>query len=88
MWQLLRGLKVGLTDANAGNFIVSPNGVVWLIDLDGSTIHRNSLVSRVRLHLAWLQVNRSMRRAVRKRGQPCAEVRRLNMHDVEMRRAA
>jgi hypothetical protein len=89
MWKQLRKLKVGLTDANAGNFIVTPNGVVWMIDLDGSKIHRNSLVAQIRLQLAWLQVNRSMRRAVRKRGQPCAEVRReAEMRAAEMRRAA
>jgi hypothetical protein len=76
MWRQLSQLKVGLKDANAGNFIVTRNGVVWIIDLDGSRIHRNPVAAYVRLHLSWMQVNRSMRRAMRERGRPCAEVRR------------
>jgi hypothetical protein len=65
IWKLLSTLKVGLKDANSGNFIVAPNGLVWLIDLDGSTIHSNPLVADFRLQIKWHQVHRSMRRAER-----------------------
>jgi hypothetical protein len=90
MWRQFARLRIGLIDANAGNFIVTPNCVVWLIDLDGSRIHKNPMIARWRLQLSWLQVNRSMRRAMRKRGQPCAELRRLpELRDTPgLRRAA
>jgi hypothetical protein len=69
MWRLLSAQKVGLKDANSGNFIVASNGLIWLIDLDGSSIHSNSLIADFRLHISWLQVNRSMRRAARDRNR-------------------
>jgi len=36
LWQTLLELRVSLGDTNLGNFIVSPAGQIWLIDLDKS----------------------------------------------------
>lgn len=36
LWNRLAELRVGLSDTNIGNFIVSPAGQLWLIDLDKS----------------------------------------------------
>jgi hypothetical protein len=67
LWQRLKSLRVGLRDANTGNFIVTSNGDLWLIDLDDSDIHRSALLARARLQSCWLQVHRSIRRAKRTR---------------------
>lgn len=66
LWDRLIELRVALYDANTGNFIVSPKGELWLIDLDDSHI-RSPLVARAHLLNKWFQVHRSMRRAVRTR---------------------
>ncbi len=39
LWQRLVELSVSLGDTNLGNFIVSPAGQIWLIDLDKSRFH-------------------------------------------------
>jgi hypothetical protein len=67
LWEQLRTLRVGLRDANTGNFIVTSKGVLWLIDLDDSCIHRSSVIARARLQSRWFQVYRSVRRATRAR---------------------
>jgi hypothetical protein len=67
LWQQLHLLRVGLKDANTGNFVVAPDGELWLIDLDDSCIHRSSVLAGARLHHRWFQVYRSVRRATRTR---------------------
>jgi hypothetical protein len=67
LWQQLSSLRVGLRDANTGNFIITSNGTLWLIDLDDSCIHRSSVIARARLQNRWFQVYRSVRRATRTR---------------------
>jgi hypothetical protein len=67
LWQQLSSLRVGLRDANTGNFIVTSDGTLWLIDLDDSCIHRSSVIARARLQNRWYQVYRSVRRATRTR---------------------
>ena len=76
LWNRLTELRVGLRDANTGNFIVSPKGELWLIDLDDSRIHRSALVARAHLLNRWFQVHRSMRRAVRTRDRQFKVVKR------------
>lgn len=76
LWQRLTEMRVGLHDANAGNFIVSTKGELWLIDLDDSRIHRNPLIARAHLLNRWFQVHRSMRRAVRTRDRHFSEHKR------------
>jgi hypothetical protein len=39
LWQRLVELRVSLQDTNLANFIVSPSGQIWLIDLDKSRFH-------------------------------------------------
>lgn len=72
LWEQLTSLRVGLKDANTGNFIVTSNGTLWLIDLDDSCIHRSSVVARARLQNRWFQVYRSVRRATRTRDRRAA----------------
>lgn len=42
LWQQLLALNVSLGDTNFGNFIVSPDGRLWLIDLDKSRFHKTA----------------------------------------------
>jgi hypothetical protein len=67
LWEQLTSLRVGLKDANTGNFIVTSNGTLWLIDLDDCRIHRSSVVCRARLQNRWRQVYRSVLQAMRAR---------------------
>jgi hypothetical protein len=76
LWEQLTALRVGLKDANTGNFIVTSNGALWLIDLDDSCFHRSSVVARARLQSRWFQVYRSVRRATRTRDRRAAPLRR------------
>lgn len=76
IWARLRAAKVGLKDANSGNFIVDPQGIVWLIDLDGSRIHRTALAADIRLKLSWRQITRSVQRAMRDRDRGIHTLRR------------
>jgi hypothetical protein len=46
IWQTLGQLRVGHGDMKATNFIVDPQGKLWLIDLDGLRVYR----SRTLLH--------------------------------------
>lgn len=75
LWNRLIELRVALYDANAGNFVVSPKGELWLIDLDDSRI-RSALFARAHLLNKWFQVHRSMRRAVRTRDKQFEVVKR------------
>lgn len=67
LWEQLASLRIGLRDANTGNFIVTANGQLWLIDLDDSRIHGSTIFARARLRSRWFQVYRSVRRASRTR---------------------
>jgi hypothetical protein len=69
LWEQLTALRVGLKDANTGNFIITAEGTLWLIDLDDSCIHRSAILARARLQNRWFQVYRSVRRATRRRDQ-------------------
>lgn len=67
LWRQLMALGVGLRDANTGNFIVSPQGEVWLIDLDDCQFHRLHGIARGRLYRRWVQFLRSLRRTKARR---------------------
>jgi thiamine kinase-like enzyme len=59
LWQHLLELRVSLGDTNLGNFIVSPAGQIWLIDLDKSRFHRAADIAAPYQERAWKQLLRS-----------------------------
>jgi hypothetical protein len=59
LWQRLLELRVSLGDTNLGNFIISPAGQLWLIDLDKSRFHFMAAAAAPRQHRAWQQLLRS-----------------------------
>lgn len=59
LWQRLLELRVSLGDTNLGNFIVSPAGQIWLIDLDKSRFHRAAEAAAPHQERAWKQLLRS-----------------------------
>lgn len=59
LWQRLLELRVSLGDTNLGNFIVSPAGEIWLIDLDKSRFHRAAHAAAPHQERAWKQLLRS-----------------------------
>jgi tRNA A-37 threonylcarbamoyl transferase component Bud32 len=59
LWQTLLDLRVSLGDTNLGNFIVSPAGQIWLIDLDKSRFHRAVNAAAPHQERAWKQLLRS-----------------------------
>ncbi len=46
IWQTLGQLRAGHGDMKATNFIVDPQGKLWLVDLDGLRIHRSGVLLR------------------------------------------
>jgi len=64
-WQRVEDLRIGLADAHTGNFIVSPNGRLWIIDLDKTRFHRWSSAAARDQKLAWEQFVRSARKCGR-----------------------
>ena len=46
IWQTLGQLRAGHGDMKATNFIVDPQGKLWLIDLDGLRIHHSAVLLR------------------------------------------
>jgi tRNA A-37 threonylcarbamoyl transferase component Bud32 len=59
LWETLQELRVSLGDTNLGNFIVSPAGQIWLIDLDKSRFHRAAGAAAPHQERAWKQLLRS-----------------------------
>jgi hypothetical protein len=59
LWQRLVELRVSLGDTNLGNFIICPNGRLWLIDLDKSRFHRRASAAARHQQRAWNQLLRS-----------------------------
>jgi tRNA A-37 threonylcarbamoyl transferase component Bud32 len=59
LWERLLELHVSLGDTNLGNFIVTPAGQIWLIDLDKSRFHRVAQAAAPHQERAWKQLLRS-----------------------------
>jgi tRNA A-37 threonylcarbamoyl transferase component Bud32 len=59
LWQRLVELRVSLGDTNLANFIVSPAGQIWLIDLDKSRFHRAPEKAAPYQERAWQQLLQS-----------------------------
>jgi hypothetical protein len=60
LWQRLAELRVGLNDTHLGNFIVSPAGQLWLIDLDKSRFFKRAAAATRHQERAWQQLLRSI----------------------------
>jgi hypothetical protein len=45
LWQSLRPLQVSLADTNVRNFILCPDGRLWVIDLDTTRFHRSAWIT-------------------------------------------
>ena len=60
LWQRLVDLGVGLNDTHLGNFIVGPDGELWLIDLDKSCFYTNRDTAAPHQARAWKQLLRSV----------------------------
>ncbi|MCI0333762.1 MAG: lipopolysaccharide kinase InaA family protein [Planctomycetes bacterium] len=59
LWQQLEQQKASLADTNTGNFIVSPAGVLWVIDLDKARFHRMPTAAARYQERGWRQLLRS-----------------------------
>jgi hypothetical protein len=46
IWGELGALRIGHGDMKASNFVVDPQGMLWMIDLDGMRVYRSSLLFR------------------------------------------
>lgn len=58
-WQRVDDLGIGLADAHTGNFIVSPAGRLWVIDLDKTQFHSSQQLAARQRQLAWEKFVRS-----------------------------
>lgn len=56
LWRQLAQLRASLEDANFGNFIVSPVGRLWLIDLDKSRFHRLAFIAHRNQQRCWREL--------------------------------
>jgi hypothetical protein len=61
-WNRLVQLRISLGDTNLKNFIVSPEGQLWVIDLDKARSHRTQYFAQRRYEHGWRQFCRSARR--------------------------
>jgi hypothetical protein len=59
LWSRLEQLKASLADTNTGNFIVSPSGRIWVIDLDKARFHSLPTVAAIHQARGWKQLLRS-----------------------------
>lgn len=59
LWQHLARLRASLGDANLTNFIVSPTGRLWVIDLDKARFHQFAQSAAWHANLRWKQVLRN-----------------------------
>lgn len=63
LWQRLAQLRVSLPDTNLRNFIVSPAGQLWVIDLDKARFHRLAYVAARHQQRGWKQLARAFARS-------------------------
>jgi len=57
LWQRLERLQAHLRDPNLNNFIVSPTGQLWVIDLDKSRFHRRAATAARYREQGWKKLN-------------------------------
>jgi hypothetical protein len=59
LWEKLRQLRVALSDTHLGNFIVSADHKLWVIDLDKTRFHRLAYSAARLQKQRWQQILRS-----------------------------
>jgi hypothetical protein len=59
LWERLAELRASLDDSHTGNFIVSPAGRLWVIDLDNTRFHRTAFMASRQQERNWEQFVRS-----------------------------
>lgn len=59
LWRRLERLQASLADTNTGNFIVCPEGRIWVIDLDKARFHRHAKSAARHQERGWKQLLRS-----------------------------
>lgn len=59
IWQRLAELRITLTDTNVRNFILSPTGKVWVIDLDRTLTHWSDFRTKYFHCLSWERLTRT-----------------------------
>jgi len=59
LWRQLEDLKASLADTNTGNFVVSPAGELWVIDLDKARFHHLPKAAVRNQQRGWQQLLRS-----------------------------
>ncbi len=64
LWQRLAKLQASLADANALNFIISPDLRLWVIDLDRTRFHRDPAAAARHQQLGWKKLLRSAAKSV------------------------
>ena len=60
LWRRFEQIHASLGDANLGNFIVAPDGRLWVIDLDKARIHHFASTAARHQKLRWNQVLHSV----------------------------
>jgi len=75
LWQQFRSLEVSLADANAGNFIVTNDRQLWVIDLDKAQRHWSRQRAEWRRRRTWNQLVSGMHRAARTASPVPADLR-------------
>ncbi len=63
LWDRLKALQVSLADANPGNFIVSSDHQLWVIDLDKARKHRSALWGEKRRRSTWQRLTTKLAQA-------------------------
>jgi hypothetical protein len=60
LWRRLAGLQAHLKDPNLNNFVVTPTGQLWVIDLDKSRFNRTAAATARHLDAGWQKLNRGV----------------------------
>jgi len=63
LWDRLKALQVSLADANPGNFIVSSDHQLWVIDLDKARRHRSAFFGEIRRQSTWQRLTSKLAQA-------------------------
>jgi Lipopolysaccharide kinase (Kdo/WaaP) family len=53
VWDRLKTLRASLADTHPANFIVSPSGKLWVIDLDKTRFHHSAYFARMHQDRGW-----------------------------------
>ena len=69
LWKRLAEIQASLADANVGNYIIAPDGRLWVIDLDKANFYRSAAVAARHRERSWKLLLRSARVAAEGKSQ-------------------